>query len=323
MKNILVLGLSLSLLIFTLSLYRDFWTDNQHSKVLSVSAPPVTISLSIGEYRFNLFGYASPKALVTIEGNGIYDQTYADETGYFKFNNRFSPFAPREACLTSKDQFGRQSNPVCLAPFPTRYNVDIGPVLMPPTLSLNREYYYIDDQVILSGQGIPNTTINLSTFIDDKKSFVNYLAHFSAFSWIVKPVEAYAFPNILASTDKKGNFSISLPSNRPEFYRLFAQSVYSKEKSPRSLTLHMKVLPIWMIIIRFLLFLWGLIRGRFIEIVIAVELLFLVVYILRSFFIPHKIARERALAFLPAEALMIREQNALRLIDDRLLMVDD
>jgi len=92
----------------------------------------------IGEHRFSLFGYTSPRALVTFEGMGIFDQTTADDSGYFQFDNRFSPTSSREACLSSKDQFGRLSSPACLPPFPVNYNVSIGPVIMPPTVSLVR-----------------------------------------------------------------------------------------------------------------------------------------------------------------------------------------
>jgi len=121
-------------------------------------------SVSIGEFRFSLYGYTSPKAQVTFEGLGIFDQTTADEKGYFQFNNRFSPFSSREACLSSKDQFGRLSSPLCLPPFPVNYNVSIGPVIMPPTVSLDKKDYFMGDQVILSGQAVPNTDVKLSMF---------------------------------------------------------------------------------------------------------------------------------------------------------------
>src|SRR3989338_3479133 len=104
---------------------------------ISQTASNIKNSVSIGEFRFSLYGYTSPLALVTFEGLGIFDQTTADDQGYFQFNNRFSPFSSREACLSSKDQFGRLSSPLCLPPFPVNYNVSIGPVIMPPTVSLN------------------------------------------------------------------------------------------------------------------------------------------------------------------------------------------
>jgi len=52
----------------------------------------VTVRATVGEYYFTLFGYSSPGALISLNGQGISDETYADTTGYFEFKNRFSPF---------------------------------------------------------------------------------------------------------------------------------------------------------------------------------------------------------------------------------------
>ena len=148
--------------------------DDKQSKNVNVSA-------FIGDHRFNLYGYTSPRAFVTFDGQGIFDTTTADDKGYFEFDNRFSPLSPREACLTSKDQFGRLSSPVCLPPFPIKYDVNIGPVIMPPTVSLNNppigSDYFIGDQVMLSGQAVPNTDVKLSVFgtgNDSKLSSIIY-----------------------------------------------------------------------------------------------------------------------------------------------------
>ena len=66
--------------------------------------------------------------------------------------------------MTAKDQLGRMSSPVCLPPFPVNYNVSIGPVIMPPTVSLDKKDYFMGDGVILSGQAVPNTDVKLSMF---------------------------------------------------------------------------------------------------------------------------------------------------------------
>ena len=44
----------------------------------SVAGVSVSNTASIGEYRFNLYGYTSPLAVVTFEGMGIFDVTTAD-----------------------------------------------------------------------------------------------------------------------------------------------------------------------------------------------------------------------------------------------------
>ena len=251
--------------------------DDKQSKNVNVSA-------FIGDHRFNLYGYTSPRAFVTFDGQGIFDTTTADDKGYFEFDNRFSPLSPREACLTSKDQFGRLSSPVCLPPFPIKYDVNIGPVIMPPTVSLNNppigSDYFIGDQVMLSGQAVPNTDVKLSVFgtgNDSKLSSIIY--HLS--SLIVRPVEASSFPLLDIKSDSKGNFSINLPSSNPENFRLFAQTNFNKSISANSIKLNLDILPVWMIIIKFFLFLFSLIKPRLLEILILAEIIY-ILYILKG-----------------------------------------
>ena len=258
-------------------------------------------SVSIGEFKFSLFGYTSPFALVTFEGMGIFDQTTADGEGYFQFNNRFSPFSKREACLSSKDQFGRLSSPVCLPPFPVDYNVSIGPVIMPPTVSLDKKDYFMGDQVMLSGQAVPNTEVKLSVFGDNKNKFearstkietnsnfkIRILKIISDFGFrissfaFIKPVEAFTFPELTAKSDDKGNFSVNLPSSNPEKFRLFAQTDFKKSISPNSVKLSLDILPVWMIIVKFFLFLFSLIKPRLLEILIIAEIIY-IIYVIKG-----------------------------------------
>ena len=235
---------------------------------ISQTASNIKNSVSIGEFRFSLYGYTSPLALVTFEGLGIFDQTTADDKGYFQFNNRFSPFSSREACLSSKDQFGRLSSPVCLPPFPVDYNVTIGPVIISPTVSLNKTDFFLGDQVVLSGQAIPNSEVNLAIFNENG-------------GWgLIKPVEAFSFPKLTSKSDNMGNFSINLPSSSPEKYRLFAQVNYIKSISPNSVKLNLEILPIWMIIVKFFLFLFALFKPRLLEILILAEIIY-IIYVIK------------------------------------------
>ena len=265
-----------------------------------------TVSVSIGIYRFTLFGYTSPEALVSLQGMGIVDETIADSLGYFEFNNRFSPFSPREACLTSRDQFGRLSAPVCLPPFPTRYNTRIGPVLMPPTISFDKNDYFMGDQILLSGQGIPDTDVDFSVFIDDKQSFVKYLTNSFSFP---KPAYALTFPKLVTKSDTDGNFSLSIPSSNPDIYRLFAQSSFKKEASPKSITLNVKILPIWMLIIKFLLFLFSLLKSHLLEFLILAQLFSIIIYFLRRYLKPYVIAHSRVLALRAHYELLLEEHR--------------
>lgn len=241
--------------------------------------PPLTnnvqVSISIGEYHFTLFGYTSPKALVTFQGAGIYDQTYADSKGYFQFSNRFSPFSPHEACITAQDQFGRLSKATCLPPFPTDYNVEIGPIILPPTLSLNKGQYFVGDNVVLSGQSVPNKEVVLSFFTEDKTGIDKYIGKLNPF----KIVQAYSLPKIKIRANKFGNYSIQLPSTSKTRYRFFTQVKMQKQSSDGSLFLHVKILPVWMIIINFFIFIFFFLKPHLLDILIALEILITIMFL--------------------------------------------
>jgi len=281
----------------------------------------INVSFSLGENRFTLFGYSSPQAQVTLDGMGVFDQTQADYRGYFEFVNRFSPFSPREACLTAKDQFGRLSTPVCLPAFPTDKNVTIGPVIMPPTLSLDKSDYYVGDEVVLSGQTIPNSDVNLSMFTDDKSTKTggagggvhgNLPAGRQARNFrsidgeesrgrprfginIFKPAYAFTLPELSSKSDTKGNFSIALPSSSDKSYRFFTQTNFLQELSPKSLTLNLKILPLWMIIIKFFLFLFSLLKPFWLEFLLVIEVGVLIYFFLHYFFHPYQIITDKAI----------------------------
>ena len=245
--------------------------------LMTEQSQPILNSVSVGEggYYFTIFGYTSPQAEVTFNSQGIYNKTYADSNGYFIFNNLFSPFSPREACLSSKDQFGRISFPVCLAAFPIGYNISIGPILISPTISLNKDYYYFNDQIVLSGQTIPNSVVDLSVFVKNQNNIL---------SKIIKPVEAFTFPELTTKSDSKGNFSLSLPSSNSDTFRLFAQTKFNSSMSPASVKLNYEVMPTWIIIVQFFTFILALIKERFIEITIISEILAILYFILPQFF---------------------------------------
>lgn len=232
----------------------------------------VKVTATIGDSHLDLYGYTSPQALVTLEGMGILDHSYADDDGYFQFSTLFSSKSSREACLNSKDPLGRLSSPVCLPPFPAGNNVSVGPVIMPPTVSLNSQNYYMGDQVILSGQAVPNTEVSLSIFGDDKKT--------SDFA-LIRPVEAFTFPELKVKSDDKGNFSINLPSSNPKKFRLFAQANFMNSTSANSINLSFDILPIWMIIIRYFLFFISLLYPRLLEIAVIFEISY-ILYTLKN-----------------------------------------
>ena len=271
------------------------------------------VTATIGEYTFILFGYTSPHALVTLDGVGTFDQTYANGKGYFAFKNRFSPFTNREACLSAKDQFGRVSRHTCLPPFPISRNVNIGPVLLAPTISFDKRSYFTGDQVILTGQTIPNTNVKLSFFIDEKASLFS----------LVKSAYAVAFPTLEAKADAKGSYSIIAPSSYTDTFRVFAQTGFEDQSSPQSVELSIKILPWWMVAVQFLRFLLNAIASRWIEILIVLQVLILISYFLRRYLHPYAIHKARAIIvhdkyplFLPDHSLFLPDHDIKAMKDN-------
>jgi len=269
-----------------------------HARDISKST---TVSVSLGSYRFRLFGYTSPQGSVTINGLGVSDTTSANQQGYFEFENTYSPLAPRELCLTSQDQFGRLTMPTCLPPFPVKSDITIGPVVMPPTVSLDKKDYFIGDEVILSGQSIPGKEITMSVFTEDKQG-------------LIKGVEAFTFPKIQAKTDAKGNFSFALSSAASKKYRLFTQVNYDEHASPKSLMLNLEILPIWMIIIKILGLLWKMLMSRLLDILLIGQVLILVIYLINYFFHPFRLFKTRALALRTNNYALTIQEHSLTLI---------
>ncbi len=281
MKNIK----SLLIIIILSSLFFIHWQKDRfyhhNNNVLGKTTNhQIEINLTIGDHHFTLFGYTSPYALVSFSGLGIFDQTYADEKGYFVFKNRYSPFSPKEACLTAQDQFGRLTSPVCLPSFPTNYDVEIGPVIMPPSLSLNKNDYWIGDQVVLTGQTIPNSSVKLSFFTQNTSYEI--IDQLISITPLIKDIYAFSFPKLEIKSDNKGNFSISLPSTSAKKYRLFTQTYYLEKNSPESRKLTVEILPWWMMIIKFFGLIFEIIKARLSEFLILVEIIVLTIYLLHS-----------------------------------------
>lgn len=264
----------------------------------------VNVFATLGRNYFTLYGYASPQALIKLEGIGLYAETFSNEKGYFEFHDEFSPFLPREACLTGQDQLGRISSPLCLPPFETEANVTIGPVILPPTLSLNKGIFYVSDEAVVSGQSIPDSPIYIVTFVDNNLT-TRLVRKFN----LIRPVEALNIPQLEARTDALGNFSVALPSSRDTRLRIFAQTAFDNSPSPKSNTLQITFLPLWMIIVNLLRFLWESLLGRLLEIILITELVLLTLYLMRVWILKH---------ILPQKSLLVSENDLPILVEPAL-----
>ena len=195
----------------------------------------IVVTASIGEPRLTLFGYTSPFAKVSLHGGtSLFAEKMANSKGFFIFENLFVLAKVGDYCLYSQDREQRVSKPVCLPPLPEgNFITSVGPVLMPPTLSLSKGRFLPGDQVTASGETIPNTETAIALFKEEKQPL------------FVRRIYAASLPKYEVLADKNGHFSFNLPSNSTNTYRLFANSYWQEKESPKSNTLTFKVLSLW------------------------------------------------------------------------------
>jgi len=205
----------------------------------------IRISAAIGEPKLTLFGYTSPQTLVKLEGQQVSEETRANQEGFFLFDQVFlprpDPLYP-ELCLISLDQQQRTSFPVCLPPLPPLpFHFSIGPILLPPTLSLDKGFFLPNEQIKAQGMAAPLAKITIH-FANQKKSTFP-LANLK--EKIIPPVNALFLPQYQVQANEQGHFELNLPTNQPHHWRVFASAELLNSPSPKSNTLHFKILTRW------------------------------------------------------------------------------
>lgn len=228
------------------------------------------VSVFIGKYiqgnRISIYGYSSPESSIQIITSGISADTTADKSGYFAFKNVAVNKTIKDVCLISIDKNNLSTAPLCLPPIPNINNTNIGPVIMAPTIEVDKGNYLIGDNAILKGKSIPNKTIELSFFTQNDSVL--------AFN-LVKPVLAYSIPKITAETDKNGDFTISIPTNSANKIKTFAQTAFDTNLSPKSIDLNINIYSVWGLIIKYIQIIIDSLTNHIIEILIFIELIYI------------------------------------------------
>ncbi|MDD3002547.1 MAG: hypothetical protein PHS06_01610 [Candidatus Shapirobacteria bacterium] len=242
----------------------------------------VSVSAIIGENEVSIFGYTSPNSKVELTGINIYSLDYSDNIGYFEFNNLVLPRNSSELCLQSKDDSSRSSSLICTPPPPsTNYHTDIGPIILPPTVSLEQDNIHPNTTVISSGQSIPKSTVIVYFYKinDSAQSFP-------------KSALAYSLPKIETTTDEKGNYSINLPTAYSSDYRLYTSVTYNDNFSPKSNTLLYTMPSLFWLFLQ---------QHAYLMVILPIFIFSLLLFFLLLFFNSPKIHHLRSkIKFLPA-----------------------
>lgn len=223
----------------------------------------VTVMATVGEPKLTLFGYTSPSALVNLSGIGVTSQVIADQTGYFQFNRVFLPLpydrwttltdyelAYPELYLQAIDTNNRASSPVLLPNLPLGlYEISIGPILISPTISLEKGSYSPGEQIVASGQTLPNSEVTVYLANNNQSGVLNWWQKINPFSFFNPPsIYAYFIPKYQIISDNNGNYQFNLPNNLTKGnidWKVFSASLFLEEPTPKSNSLSFQVLSLW------------------------------------------------------------------------------
>lgn len=282
--------------------------------VSPVDGALVTVSASVGTTseppisdteRFAIFGNTSPNATVTIQ-SPIYGETKADDAGVYEFKYLFLTLFHEDLCIVAQDTEGRSTPPLCIPPPTAKANKRVGPVTLPPSTSISAGNAYIGDTVTLSGQTIPSADVKLSLFTDDN--------HKNKRISLIPAAYAYTIPQVSLNSNKKGEYSIILPTTSTQFIRMFTRAILDGNSTPKSLTLVLDVLPLWMIIFKFFSNFFNILKSHLVELIILSQLYFLLMYLLKHFFHPHVISthRHNELAVIRGELVYLHHELTMQ-----------
>jgi len=226
--------------LFMLLLFLLFFLVPSPVKAVDYSVSDSTVvTASIDQNRVTIYGYTSPNSRVELSNPQVFSVTYSDPNGYFIFDKTLLPKVElSDLCLSSFDNDSRQTTPTCFPPPPaTNYSTNIGPILLSPTISLEKDQIDPNSTVITSGQAIPNSQVSISFYkVTDTAKAFSLFPDLIAF---IKPKQAlaYSLPSVTATTDEFGNFSLNLPTAYSSNYRLYASTKFNDNYSPKSNTL--------------------------------------------------------------------------------------
>lgn len=205
------------------------------------SGAKATIKASLPEKtNIRLYGYTAPNSIVQVTGIRVFAQTSSDRTGYFAIDSLPISFEAKEICATTIDSEKRSGFPLCISLPETDKPTEIGPVLLSPTLSLSAGKMLQKEMANASGFTIPSSKVVISFFEVPKSNLAQNLINNLA--KIVNPeAEAADLPLITALSDKKGAYSINLPTSRATSYRLWTKAFFNEAPTPKSLTLSFRI----------------------------------------------------------------------------------
>ncbi|MFS8158706.1 MAG: hypothetical protein ACMG6E_00570 [Candidatus Roizmanbacteria bacterium] len=238
----------------------------------------------------SIFGYTSPKSLVFLQTNIADISTTSDKEGFFSFNSISLPSSTSEICIHSIDSFGRNTQASCIPFLDSYIGYHIGPILLSPTISLNKNMLKISENAIISGSSLPSSKIFLYFSQDSQHLFNNK--------------EIPSQPILIeAQTDSNGNYSIKFDSSKPIDGKIFTTAKRGIDNTASSNKLDISYLPYWLILLNMLIRALLSLQGDYLFIYFIIEALGVVILI---YFLLWKKDPPRALAILEDHIILLK-----------------
>lgn len=211
--------------------------------IYSYSPTPRPIAIptmpSIKRYKENalvIYGYGPSDSEISLKGFGVSEKTLSDNNGFFVFGGIYS-LTDRypELCIQGIDNEGRVTQPSCIPALPSDSLIplEVGPILLSPTISVSRNNVVEGEEAVLSGRSIPKSQVNI--FLSKKENDISRAS-------FVNEVSAYSLPVLSLVADEKGEYSVTLPTDQSSEYKIFASSKYGEDLTNKSNTLKFVVL---------------------------------------------------------------------------------
>lgn len=204
----------LFLAVLSLNIPRAAFSQEIIPKGLSVQA-----EIPFRSY-IRIYGLTSPNSMVVAEGTRTFGQSVSNHTGNFIIDNLALSPEVQEICLHTIDKDQRISYPLCLPSLPVLNKKNLGPVILPPTLSLSHNYFHIGQNAFATGQSLPSSVISVFLFNSRSDSKIETLG---------------------VSTDENGKFNFKLPTNLNTGWRVYAAGSFEDNPIPKSHTLYFYV----------------------------------------------------------------------------------
>jgi len=182
----------------------------------------------------SIYGYGPVEAEVSLTGIGVSERVVSQKNGFFRFDSiySYSAFYP-ELCLQAIDSEKRVTQPSCIPALPLDTNIplEVGPILLSPTISLDKNNVVVGDTSLVTGFSIPDSKVNVYIAKDQGSSLS-----------LVNTVNAYYIPDYEVQTKNDGSYEFSLPSLDATTYKLFASGRIGEDLTAKSTTLTYSVI---------------------------------------------------------------------------------